>query len=246
MSRKKPIIAANWKMHKTRCEVEDFFDILAPCLKGSSAQVWIAPPSTTLHLASQQAGQSGIWVGAQNIFYEPQGAFTGEISAAQVADAGARFVIIGHSERRRLFAETHIQIRKKIQLATEHQLIPLLCIGETIQERESGQTQAVLKKQLVEVLTSQFEGVIAYEPVWAIGTGKTADAAVIEEAHTFCREVLRQVCAKGSQTPILYGGSVTAEVSPLLRSIKNVDGALVGGASLDALVFASIIQGYVK
>lgn len=246
MLQKKPIIAANWKMHKIGREVENFFNSLVPQQKEAKAQIWIAPSATTLRLAVQKAQGSEIWIGAQNIFHEPQGAFTGEVSAMQVADAGARFVIVGHSERRRLFGETHAQIQKKLQLAIQYQLVPLLCIGETLEERKGGQTKSVLKTQLTEVLSSDFEGVIAYEPVWAIGTGQSAQAELIEEAHGLCREILTQICAQGSQTPILYGGSVTPEVASSLGRVKNVDGALVGGASLDAESFISIIKGYLQ
>ncbi len=235
----KPIIAANWKMHKTGREVEDFFKQIIPHVQGT---IWIAPSATALRLAAEKAHGSSIWVGAQNIYFEPQGAFTGEISAAQVADCGAKFVIIGHSERRRLFGETNSSIKKKIQAAEKWGLIPLLCIGETQDERKKGQTTQVLKVQLTEVLEENFNGVIAYEPVWAIGTGQSATPEMIEEAHTTCKEILKQTI--GKERPVLYGGSVTAETAPKLKQTKNVDGALVGGASLEAQSFISIMRGF--
>lgn len=238
-----PIIAANWKMHKTRSEVESFFnDLKVP----SQASIWIAPSATSLHLASQAASGTSILIGAQNIYFEPQGAFTGEISAAQVADCGARFVIIGHSERRRLFGENNPQIKKKITIAAAHNLIPLLCIGETLDERKNHQTRHVLETQLQEVLTENFNGVIAYEPVWAIGTGQTATSEMIEEAHTHIKKILEKITQQGSKTAVLYGGSVTPQTALALSQTKNVDGALVGGASLEAPSFMAIIKGFIK
>ena len=229
-------------MHKTRHEVEEFFKKVLPEVHGS---VWIAPSFTTLQLASSLAGSS-IMIGAQNISFEPQGAFTGEVSAAQVADCGAKFVIIGHSERRRLFGENNSQIKKKVTIAAAHKLIPLLCIGETLEERVHHKTKHVLETQLTEVVDEHFEGVIAYEPVWAIGTGKSATPEMIEEAHGFCKEILKKLCKKGTQTPVLYGGSVTPQTASLLSATKDVDGALVGGASLEAQSFISIIRGFTQ
>lgn len=237
----KPIIAANWKMHKTRSEVESFFnDLKVP----SAVSVWIAPSATTLHFAAQQT--TSILIGVQNIYFEPQGAFTGEISAAQVADCGARFVIIGHSERRRLFGENNPQIKKKVAIASAHNLIPLLCVGETLEERNNHQTRHVLETQLQEVLTENFNGVIAYEPVWAIGTGQTATPEMIEEAHTHIKKILEKMTQQGAKTAVLYGGSVTPQTAPQLSQTKNVDGALVGGASLEAPSFMAIIKGFIK
>ncbi len=246
MLKSKPIIAANWKMHKTRREVEDFFKTFK--LEDEEKQIWIAPSATLIHLAAERTTGSPIWIGAQNIYFESQGAFTGETSAAQAADAGARFVIIGHSERRCLFGETSVQIALKIEQALNHRLIPLLCVGESHEERQEGKTAAILKTQLTQALQkiSLFEGVIAYEPVWAIGTGQSATAGVIEEAHAICRAVLTQMWghAAAERIPVLYGGSVTHENAAFLSRIKGVDGVLVGGASLEVRSFTSIIQGY--
>ncbi len=229
-------------MHKTRSEVETFFKQMET---PSHASVWVAPSATTLHLAAQAAQQTtSILIGAQNIYFEPQGAFTGEISAAQVADCGARFVIIGHSERRRLFGENNPQIKKKVVIASAHNLIPLLCIGETLEERKNHQTHRVLEAQLQEVLTENFNGVIAYEPVWAIGTGQTATPEMIEEAHTHIKKILEKTTQQGAKTAVLYGGSVTPQTASQLSQTKNVDGALVGGASLEAPSFMAIIKGF--
>lgn len=241
---RKPIIAANWKMHKTRHEVEQFFSILLPEVKELKPQVWVAPSSTLLHLAAQQVKGSYVLIGAQNIYYEEQGAFTGEISGSQVADCGAKFVIIGHSERRRLFGENNLEIKKKIESAVANKLLPLLCVGETLDERKNHQTEHVLKNQLSDVLEAYFEGVIAYEPVWAIGTGQRATAEMIEEAHGTIKNILTRLCKKGAQVPVLYGGSVTPESAHALSRTKYVDGALVGGASLEAKSFLSIIRGF--
>jgi triosephosphate isomerase len=235
-----PIIAANWKMHKTRHDVENFFQTLLPETPGLKASIWIAPSATSLHLCAEKAQGAPILIGAQNIYFEPQGAFTGEISAPQVADAGARFVIIGHSERRRLFGETSLDIKKKIAIATANQLIPLLCVGETLEERNSHKTGQVLKRQLEEVLEGGFEGVVAYEPVWAIGTGRSASPEMIEEAHGICKNILKH------KIPVLYGGSVTPQTATTLGKIKNVDGALVGGASLEPQSFIAIIRGFTQ
>jgi triosephosphate isomerase len=237
----KPIIAANWKMHKTGREVEDFFTIFLSEIKSS---IWIAPSSTDLRLAVKKVEGTSILIGAQNIYFEPQGAFTGEVSASQVADCGAKFVIIGHSERRRLFGETNPQIKKKITSAAAHQLIPLLCVGETWEERKNKKTSQVLELQLSEVLEENFEGVIAYEPVWAIGSGQSATSEMIEETHETCKKILKKLCKKGVQTPVLYGGSVTPQTAPELSKTKNVDGVLVGGASLEPQSFISIIRGF--
>jgi triosephosphate isomerase len=234
-----PIIAANWKMHKTRHEVEEFFKELVPHVQGT---VWIAPSATALRQAADLARGSSILIGAQNIYFEPQGAFTGEISAPQVADCGAKFVIIGHSERRRLFGETDLAIKKKIDSAVGHGLIPLLCIGETLEERKAKKTAAVLTRQLTDVLEENFNGVVAYEPVWAIGTGQSATPEMIEEVHTLLKEILRKRCA--TDIPLLYGGSVTPETAPALARTKNVNGALVGGASLKAASFLAIMKGF--
>ena len=248
MQLKKPIIVANWKMHKTRKGVEEFFAYLVPEVGDVKPQVWVAPSFTTLEWAAEKVQgtkvSAKVYVGAQNIYFEEKGAFTGEVSAEQVADCGAKFVIIGHSERRRLFGETNEVVKKKIELAVTHGLIPLVCVGETLEERKGNQTNAVLKKQLTEALDAHFEGVIAYEPVWAIGTGQSATPQMVEEAHETCKTILREVCRKGHDVPVLYGGSVTADNVHGLARTKYVDGLLVGGASLEAQSFLAIIRGF--
>jgi triosephosphate isomerase (TIM) len=238
----KTIIAANWKMHKTQVEVDAFFsELLSVTFK---TDVWVAPSAPYLSLSAKLCKGYKVLVGAQNIYFEKQGAFTGEISAEQVADCGGAFAIVGHSERRRLFGETDEDVKKKIHAAVSGGLIPLVCIGETLEERKDHQTAHVLKNQLKVALDEHFEGVIAYEPVWAIGTGQIATREMIEEAHRNIRKILTELCRKGAQLPILYGGSVTPETTPELAKTKYVDGLLVGGASLKAQSFLSIIRGF--
>jgi len=229
-----PIIAANWKMYKTGSEAKQFIEQLKSL--HPTAQVWIAPPFTALSTVA--ALNSSFVIGAQNMHEAEEGAFTGEISARMLKEAGAKFVILGHSERRRLFHETDGTIHLKVKRAIEHGLIPLLCIGETAEERETGKTEEVLARQLKVALKdiSAEKLVVAYEPVWAIGTGKTATPEMAEAAHQFCRSFV------SDKTPILYGGSVTPETAPELFKQPNIDGALVGGASLDAQKFYNITR----
>lgn len=244
MDLRRPIIVANWKMHKTRKGVEEFFEYLLPEVQDVKPQVWVAPSLTTLQWAAEQVQGTKVCIGAQNIYFEEKGAFTGEVSAEQVADAGAKFVIMGHSERRRLFGETNETIKKKIKMVVTQGLIPLVCVGETLEERKGSQTNAVLKRQLTEALDAHFEGVIAYEPVWAIGTGQSATPQMVEEAHETCKTILRELCRKGHDLPVLYGGSVTEVNVHSLSRTKYVDGLLVGGASLEAKSFLAIIRGF--
>lgn len=223
----KPIIVANWKMHKTNAEVKDFLAHLQPV---DGVELWIAPPLTALALAATYS----VWVGAQCISSEAEGAFTGEVSAKQVASAGARFVLVGHSERRRRLGETSEMISRQITLAVENNLVPVLCVGETLQERESGKTEAVLQSQVI----PGFAGVIAYEPIWAIGTGKTPTVEMIAQAHALCKSIC-------PTTPVLYGGSVNRENAAAFAQITGVDGLLVGGASLDVESFMAIAKGFI-
>ncbi len=207
-------------------------------------QVAIAPPFPWLTRTAQEVRGKGVRVFAQNAHFEEKGAFTGEVSMAMLRDAGCTGVILGHSERRTLFGETEEALALKVAAARAHGLLPLLCVGETLQERDTDQTFAVLKRQL-SILANGAPGPlwIAYEPVWAIGTGRRADANQIREAHTFIREELRvHMGEAGAQSPILYGGSVTPETFGEILAIPNVAGGLVGGASLDPGKFLSLIQ----
>ncbi|MGR3911943.1 MAG: triose-phosphate isomerase [Candidatus Rhabdochlamydia sp.] len=242
---KKTIIAANWKMHKMADDVIAFFQQFLPLVEDMKASIWLAPSPVLLQQVLNITKNSSLKIGAQNISHEIYGAFTGETSIEQIAYLGASFVIIGHSERRRLFQETEDQITKKIGLTLTYNLTPLLCIGETLEEREQGLTQQVLRRQLSSALKlfPHFQGAIAYEPVWAIGTGKTATLEIIQETHQHCRDILKTLCETGEDTPLLYGGSVTENSAKHLKGIKEVDGVLVGGASLEALSLTAIIQG---
>lgn len=248
MVKNTPIIAANWKMYKTGMEAEVFLTTFLAQLPASSARVFLAPSFTALSPVVSKAQGSFVEIGAQNLHEADEGAYTGEISASMLKAAGVSFVLIGHSERRRLFGETDARIHLKVKQALSHTLLPVLCIGETLEEREAGKTQDVLAHQLQIALAglSPADLVLAYEPVWAIGTGKSATPEMAAEAHHFCRTLLEKLWGKKQalQTPILYGGSVTPQTAPLLASQAGIDGALVGGASLEVHKFIQIIQGF--
>lgn len=248
MFKKVPIIAANWKMHKTGVEAEEFIRNFKERLPKPSVQVFIAPSFTILSAVVQAAQGSSLMIGAQNMHEASEGAFTGEISAKMLKAAGARFVILGHSERRRLFHETDERIHLKLNQAILNQILPVLCLGETLEERESGKTPAVLEYQIKAALNGlePADLVLAYEPVWAIGTGKTATPEMAAEAHHFCRDCLAKLWGQepAKKISILYGGSVTPETAPQLAAQSEIDGALVGGASLDVAKLIQIIQGF--
>lgn len=248
-----PVIAGNWKMYKTVQEALDFIKTLAPLIQKSQATVYLAVSFTAIHPVAKLVEElkSPIAIGAQNMNDASEGAFTGEVAARMLKEAGARFVILGHSERRHLFAEASAFINKKVKRALLEDIQPIVCVGETLQERESGQMEAVLKKQLLESLqevsTGAFEKIIlAYEPVWAIGTGKVASPEDAEQAHQFCREVITETwgAEAGSQTAILYGGSVKPENAADLLARPGINGLLVGGASLSPESFAAIVNTY--
>jgi triosephosphate isomerase (TIM) len=247
---RKPFIAANWKMFKTIGEAVSFIEDLqketGPC---SDREVVVAPPFTALSAVRKVMTQSGYELAAQNFHPEEKGAFTGEVSGLMIKDAGCRYVIIGHSERRHVFGETDETVGKKVASAFKQGLTPVLCIGEVLDEREAGKTLEVLERQLRVALQglggSQIEKlVIAYEPVWAIGTGKTATSAQAQEVHAFIRRrvaaLFDEAVAKGLR--ILYGGSVKPANTRELMSQPDVDGALVGGASLEARSFSDIVK----
>lgn len=244
------LIAGNWKMHKTVAETVDFVHGLKQRLSGvSDRDVLVAPPFTSLHAAVMEARGSSIGIAAQNMHWEAKGAYTGEISAGMLSDAGCTHVIIGHSERRRLFGETDDQINLKITAGLQAGLKIIFCIGETLEEREAQQTLKVIKTQLNQGLKNIPMGDIsrvsvAYEPVWAIGTGKTAAPGQAEDAHAFIRTELGRMYPgqSAAETCILYGGSVTPENIKGLMAEPDVNGALVGGASLDLESFLKIIR----
>ncbi|MGD0870299.1 MAG: triose-phosphate isomerase [Bryobacteraceae bacterium] len=247
---RKPIMAGNWKMYKTPAETTQFFEKFRPLVeKSEHAEVVICPPFTNLAAAAAAAQGSRIHIGSQNIAWAREGAFTGEISGAMIRAAGASHAIIGHSERRQYFGETDETVLKRTQAALEASLTPIVCVGERLEEREAGNTEAVLIRQFqngIAPLTGQqfAKIVIAYEPVWAIGTGKTATPEIAADAHRAIRAQVREKFGKDAAgaVRILYGGSVKPDNVKTLMAQPEIDGSLVGGASLDAVSFASIVN----
>jgi triosephosphate isomerase (TIM) len=243
-----PIVAGNWKMYKTAREAVDVIRALRPLVADvTEVEVAICPPFTALAAALEAASGSKIGIGAQNCHWEKEGAFTGEVAVPMLADLGCRYVIVGHSERRQFFGETDATVDKKIGAVLAHGLTCIGCLGETLQERETGQTFKVLERQVRGGFARHLSGprlVIAYEPVWAIGTGRTATPAQAQEVHAFLRGLLKEIA--GQQTAadirILYGGSVKPDNIAALMAQPDVDGGLVGGASLDASSFTRIIK----
>jgi len=249
MMRKK-IVAANWKMNMTQAESAAFVETLVRELAGAKeVEVVIVPPFTALAKVSEALGASeNIKLGAQNMYWEKGGAFTGEISAAMLRELFVRYVVLGHSERRQLFGETDEIVNRKVRAAHEAALRPIVCVGETLEERERGEVEKILGSQLRGSLADLSakelnETVIAYEPVWAIGTGKTASDAEAQEAHAFIRKTLGEIsdAATAERMRIQYGGSVKPDNARSLMSERDIDGALVGGASLDPRSFARIV-----
>ncbi len=247
---RRPLIAANWKMHKTNQEAKDFMTELLPLITDlKDVDVLVCPPFTLISTVDQGREGSKVLLGAQNMYFEEKGAFTGEVAPAMLKDLNCEFVILGHSERRWIFGENDELINKKVISAFEHDLIPVLCVGEKLEERESGQTEQVILKQLENDLKGVSEDhlknmVIAYEPVWAIGTGKNASEKDAKEACDLIREFIHS--RFGSETSdkvrILYGGSVKPENVSMYMSQEGIDGALVGGASLKADSFAKLTK----
>jgi triosephosphate isomerase len=245
-----PVIAGNWKMYKTPAEGDAFVRALAARLGTvEHAEVVVCPPFTGLAAAVNASLGTEIAVAAQNVFWEEQGAFTGEIAPSMLTALGVRWVIIGHSERRQLFGETDQAVARKVRAALDSGLHPIVCVGETEEEREAGLTEERLAGQvakgLAEVRTSEAPGlVLAYEPVWAIGTGKTATSDIAQDAIQFIRACVAE--ALGGEAAqfvrILYGGSVKADNIGDLMTRRDIDGALVGGASLDVDSFAAIVE----
>jgi len=250
MGNRTPLIAGNWKMYKTNSEaVETAGSLVKLVAEASGVDIMIAPVFTALDPVSKVLKNSRVDLGAQNLYWEKEGAYTGEISADMLVSAGCRYVIIGHSERRQYFGETDETVNKKIRAALDAGLIPVLCIGETEAEREAGQTFSVLDKQVKSGLKDFFaEGlaslVIAYEPVWAIGTGKTATTDQAQEAHNYIRSLVKEIFGPelADGVRILYGGSVKPANIVQLMEMPDIDGALVGGASLDADSFSRIVK----
>jgi triosephosphate isomerase len=244
-----PFIAGNWKMFKTVHEAVVFVKELRGLVKDvTDVDIVVGPPFTALHAVAEAARNSNVAVAAQNLHWEREGAFTGEVSAAMIKEAGAEYVIIGHSERRRLFGETDVIVNRKVTAAIGAGVIPIMCVGETLEERERNETLAILDRQIKDgldgVTGDQVAAlVVAYEPVWAIGTGRNATAAQAGEAHAHIRMRLRQWfgAEAAEQCRVIYGGSVKPDNISQLIAEPDVDGALVGGASLDLKSFSDIV-----
>ena len=249
MPRKK-LMAANWKMYKTPDQARDFFREFLPLVAGHSRdEIAVCPPFVDLPAAIGSAKDSKISIGAQDMYWEKEGAFTGEISAGMLLAVGCTHVIIGHSERRQYFGETDDTVNLKLKAALEAGLIPIVCVGEVLEEREAGLTEDVLRRQCLRAFHAisgkkAAKLVVAYEPVWAIGTGKTATPQLATEAHSLIRSEAAKAFGEtlADNLRILYGGSVKPDNAAELLAQPDVDGALVGGASLDVDSFVSICQ----
>ena len=248
-----PLIVGNWKMYKTTAEATDFCQRLKVELSAPTPQrmeVAVAPPFTALAAAAQTLRGSSISVSAQDVFWAESGAYTGEVSAKMLADVGCRFAIIGHSERRQYFGETDDSVHKKAAALMKEGLIPILCLGETLTERQGGSAFSVVERQTRQGLKglapqNPQDLVIAYEPVWAIGTGQTATPKQAQEMQAFIRKLVGELFSSpmAQGVRILYGGSVKPETIVDLMAMDDVDGALVGGASLDVKSFVQIVRG---
>ncbi|MFZ5765757.1 MAG: triose-phosphate isomerase [Thermodesulfobacteriota bacterium] len=246
---RKSLLAGNWKMHMTVAEAKTLAQAIVAGPLPDDREVMIAPPFTALAAVAGIVAASSVRLGAQNVCWAEKGAFTGEVSPVMVKDVGCSFVIVGHSERRQIFGESDALINRRLRGALTFGLVPVLCVGETLEEREAGQTFAVLDSQmrggLADVaIAAGSELVVAYEPVWAIGTGRTASAEQAQEAHVFLRDLLVGLYEKSvaDSIRIVYGGSVNPENVDALMAQPDVDGALVGGAALKVESFKRIIN----
>jgi triosephosphate isomerase len=247
---RKPLIAANWKMYKTPEQTVEFFAAFLPIVAGHHRDsIAVCPSATSLPAAVNATRASNVDIGCQNMHWLDEGAYTGETSAPMVVAVGCTHILIGHSERRQYCGETDEIVNRKLQTALKHRLIPIVCVGESDAEREAGHTEQVLRRQveggLANLTAEQLTPlVIAYEPVWAIGTGKTATPQIAGEAHLFIRDEIARLFGRAfaSELRILYGGSVKPENAGVLMNEPEIDGALVGGASLDPQSFAKIVM----
>lgn len=244
---RKVYVIANWKMYKTAREATDYIEHLIPLIEGCPQNIYLSVPFTSIAASAAFAKQTKIVIGAQNMNDAREGAFTGEIAGLMLKEAGASFVLLGHSERRQVFGETNDLIHRKVIRAFQDDIQPILCVGETLQERDAGSMETVLREQISVALEGvPKEGasrlILAYEPVWAIGSGRAATPEMAEEAHAFCRLILADLFGKkgANAISIVYGGSVKADNVSRIMQEKNVDGVLVGGASLDVNIFAKI------
>lgn len=240
-------VMGNWKMNGSKAGVEALLTALVRSFPDTQASCVVFPPAIYLPLVQSLLSGSRIAWGAQNVFTKDEGAYTGEHAVSMFLDYGCRYVLVGHSERRQIFQESEKFIAEKFHQVKEHDMIPVLCVGETLEEREKGLTEQVLERQIRAVFSdseTDFKRcVIAYEPVWAIGTGKTATPEQAEEVHVFIRDIVSRVNSQDALSlPILYGGSVNEKNARALFSMPNIDGGLVGGASLQAESFLEIVK----
>ena len=256
MATRRPLLAGNWKMHGTRSETERLLSALTQALGGvdpAQREIVVAPPFSVLETAARLLADTPIRLAAQNLHWEPHGAFTGEVSGPMLKEAGCTYVILGHSERRQYFAETDESVARKVRAARRDRLLPIVCVGESLEERESGATLAVIDRQIRGALQASdlaqdpaaLTGlVIAYEPIWAIGTGRSATPDQAQEVHAAIRATLSSLTspATADTTRLLYGGSVKPDTVDDLMAQPDIDGALVGGASLQADSFARIVN----
>jgi len=247
MPSRTPYIAANWKMNKTVAEAAEFVDTLLPRIAATQSDVVICPPFTALTAVVERRYGTAVKVAAQNMHEEESGAFTGEVSASMLVELDVEATLLGHSERRQHFGETDEALARKVPAALAAGLEPILCVGESEEARDAGETEEVLERQLQADLASLESGqlaqvVIAYEPIWAIGTGRTATPEQAQEVCAFIRDVVRMRGAAADELRVLYGGSVKPDNGGELLGKPDIDGALVGGASLDAADFAAIVE----
>lgn len=247
---RKPIIAGNWKMNKTTVEARELAQKLAPLVSGvKDRDIVLAPPFTALSTVAEAIKGTNMTLSAQNLFWEDKGAFTGEISAEMLLDLGCKYVIIGHSERRQYFGETDETVNKKVRQALNKGLLPIVCVGELLSEREADKANEVIERQITGALKGVTAAemqkiVVAYEPVWAIGTGKTATPDQANEIHAFIRQKVKSLYSAevADSLRVQYGGSVTPENVSTLMAMPDIDGALVGGASLKPESFATLVK----
>jgi triosephosphate isomerase (TIM) len=253
-AKRRRVIAGNWKMYKTQAETRAFFAALIPMVVGiTDCDIVIAPPFTSIHAAVEAAKGSNIGISGQDVYWEKEGAFTGQISPGMLVEAGCRYSIVGHSERRQFFGDTDETVFKKTKAALAAGLTPIVCIGEMLADREAGSTEKVIQMQfqgsLGALTPEEFSRIlIAYEPVWAIGTGRTATPEIAAEVKKFIRQctAAKFSAAEASALRILYGGSVKPENIQGLMAQEELDGALVGGASLDAKSFACLVKDWTR
>ena len=246
-SKRRAVIAGNWKMNKTATEAAALMEELVPAVADAGCDVVVCTPFTSLQCALDNAANTNIMVGAQNVHFEKSGAFTGEVSADMLVDLGVKYAIVGHSERRQYFGETDETVNRRARAAVDAGLVAIVCVGEQLAQREQGVTSELVRLQ-TKIALHGFSAddmehvIIAYEPVWAIGTGRRAEAPQIREAHAFIHgELVRHLGEAGGEVPIQYGGSVTPENFEEILAIAHVDGGLVGGASLDPAKFLRLV-----